>query len=244
MEKMPSYQGPDPEKIRSMFAKVAGKYDLANSVLSAGVHHLWRRKLVQLAQIQKGQKILDCATGTGDLAIALAKATGPQGQVQGTDFCVEMLDSAPSKARNQGVTVEFSQADVMALPFVDQQFDVATISFGIRNVSDPVQGLREMARVVKPGGLVLVLEFGQVTWPGLASIYNFYSTKILPQIGGLVTGQGSAYEYLQTSSQKFPSGESFLHLMQQTGLLSDLEAFPLTFGVASIYRARRMGGAK
>ncbi len=221
-----------------MFAKVAAKYDRANSVLSVGIHHLWRRQLVRLSEAKPGQKVLDCATGTGDLAIAFSKAVGPTGTVTGTDFCEEMLAPAPAKALAQGLKIQFETADVTKLPYADASFDLTSISFGIRNVGDPLQGLQEMARVTKPGGKVLVLEFSQVVLPVLAPLYNFYSEKILPKIGGLVTGQGDAYEYLQTSSRLFPAREKFTALMEQTGTLENAEYFPLTGGIACIYRAR------
>jgi len=175
---------PDSEKIRSMFSRVAANYDKANSILSVGIHHLWRTKLVKLSGAQPGQKVLDCATGTGDLAIAFKKKVGASGSVIGTDFCAEMLASAPAKAQAQGLSIQFEQADVTQLQYADHSFDICSISFGIRNVNDPVKALQEMARVTQPGGVVMVLEFGQMNLPLIGSLYNFYSEKVLPQIGG------------------------------------------------------------
>lgn len=228
--------GKDPEKIRMMFSKVAQNYDRANSVLSAGIHHLWRKKLVKWSAATPGMKILDCATGTGDLALEFKKAVGTQGEVMGTDFCAEMLIPAPAKAKAAGVEIQWQQADVTQLAFAAQQFDVVSISFGIRNVSDPVKALQEMARVTKPGGKVMILEFGQVTWPVFAELYNFYSSKILPRLGGLITGQQEAYDYLQKSSAHFPCGEEFLKMMRSTGQFSQCEFQSLTGGIAYIYR--------
>ena len=165
-----------------MFSKVAANYDKANSVLSVGIHHLWRTKLVKWSGAKPGNKVLDCATGTGDLAIAFKKAVN-QGQVIGTDFCAEMLIPAPGKAKAKGLDIEFAQADVTQLSYPDSTFDISSISFGIRNVGDPVKGLSELARVVKPGGYVMVLEFGQVDLPVFGPLYNFYSNKVLPTIG-------------------------------------------------------------
>lgn len=230
--------GRNPEVIKSMFSNVALNYDKANSVLSMGIHHLWRKKLVAWSQIQKGDRVLDCATGTGDLAIEFKKQVGSEGYVVGTDFCPEMLAIASQKVLNSPFDVEFSIADVMALPFKDNQFDVASISFGIRNVSNPIQGLKEMARVVRPGGHVFVLEFGQMNIPILGRIYNFYSEKVLPIIGGWVTGQKKAYEYLQKSSAKFPCRERFVEWMNQTESFSKVEYCSLSFGIAYIYKAR------
>lgn len=226
---------PDPEKIRSMFSKVAGKYDQANSVLSVGIHHLWRKKVIELAEPKSGMKVLDCATGTGDLAIAFKKAVGPTGQVTGTDFCVEMMETAPEKSKSQGLDITFEFADVTQLQYTDRTFDISSISFGIRNVKDPVLALNEMARVTKSGGKVVVLEFGQMTVPVIAQIYNFYSEKILPHLGGLVSGQKEAYSYLQKSSAAFPCREDFIELMKKTGQFSNMYYVPVSLGIAYIY---------
>lgn len=229
-------QSPNPEIIRNMFSKVAANYDKANSVLSVGIHHLWRKKLVKYSGAHAGQKILDCATGTGDLAIEFKKIVGPQGEVTGTDFCAEMLIPAPVKASEQSLNIQFEQADVTQLQYPDNSFDVTSISFGIRNVSDPVKALREMARVTRPGGKVMVLEFGQVNIPVFGALYNFYSNNVLPKIGGWVTGQKEAYEYLQKSSAAFPCRENFLKLMQESNAFSQMEYISLTGGIAYIYK--------
>lgn len=196
-----SKHSPNPEIIRNMFSKVAANYDKGNTVLSMGVHHLWRKKLVKYSGAKFGDKILDCATGTGDLAIEFKQKVGVVGSVTGTDFCAEMLIPAPQKAKDKGLEITFEQADVTALQYPDKQFDITSISFGIRNVSDPVKALKEMARVTKSGGKVMVLEFGQVNIPVIGTLYNYYSQNILPKIGGLVTGQKDAYEYLQNLQQ-------------------------------------------
>lgn len=218
-----------------MFSKVAANYDKANSVLSVGIHHLWRKKLVRYSGAKAGDRVLDCATGTGDLAIEFKKNVAA-GEVIGTDFCKEMLEPAPAKAKALGLDIHFEQADVTQLQFSDRQFDISSISFGIRNVSDPVKALREMARVTKPGGRVMILEFGQVNIPVFGGLYNFYSQKVLPKIGGLVTGQGEAYEYLQKSSAAFPCREGFLKLMDESQAFSQREYISLTGGIAYIYK--------
>lgn len=229
---------PNPETIRSMFSKVAANYDKANSVLSVGIHHLWRSKLVKWSGAKAGQNILDCATGTGDLAIEFKKAVGPTGKVVGTDFCAEMLIPAPGKAKAKGLEVEFAQADVTQLSYPDASFDISSISFGIRNVGDPEKGLSELARVVKPGGYVMVLEFGQVDIPVFGPIYNYYSNNVLPIIGGWVTGQKDAYEYLQKSSAAFPCRKEFVELMNKTGQFEKIEFISLTGGIAYIYKGK------
>ena len=231
-----SYQGPNPEVIRNMFKRVAPAYDRANTVLSAGIHHVWRRKLVKMANVQSGQLILDCATGTGDLAIEFKKAVGPQGKVIGTDFCAEMMTTAPAKANSQGLHIDYQVADVMNLPFADNSFDRVSISFGIRNVQDPLKALREMARVTKPGGQVLILEFGQMTTPVIKDLYGFFSERLLPVVGGWVSGEKEAYQYLQKSSAKFPSGPDFQDWMKQTGAFSSTAFTPISLGIAYIYQ--------
>lgn len=219
-----------------MFSKIAANYDRGNSVLSLGIHHLWRKKVVKFSGARRGDSVLDCATGTGDLAIEFKRAVGTEGRVIGTDFCVEMLEPAPAKAAALGLDIKFEQADATALQYGDRQFDITSISFGIRNVRDPVLALREMARVTKPGGRVMVLEFGQVQIPVFGPLYNFYSEKVLPKLGGLVTGQKEAYEYLQKSSAAFPCRGEFLALMKRSEAFSSYEYRALTGGIAYIYK--------
>ena len=222
-------------EVQRMFASIAGRYDAANEVLSLGVHKGWRRAAVRATGAAPGQRVLDCATGTGDLALELKRAVGPSGEVVGTDFCPEMLESAPAKAKRLGLDVKFEVADVLALPYPDASFDVATIAFGIRNVDDPLRCLRELARVVKPGGRVVVLEFGQPKG-AFGALYRVYSRGVMPLVGGLVTGNRAAYEYLPRTAAAFPAGERFLDLMRSAGSFSHVEARPLLFGTAFVYR--------
>jgi demethylmenaquinone methyltransferase / 2-methoxy-6-polyprenyl-1,4-benzoquinol methylase len=233
----------DPQKIKSMFSKVASGYDKANDILSAGIHHLWRKKLVKLSGAKTGDSVLDCATGTGDLAIEFKKTVGSSGSVTGTDFCKEMLDFAPAKSKKENLDITFELADVTALSYPDAQFDITSISFGIRNVADPVKGISELARVTKPGGRVCVLEFGQIQNPALNKAYQFYSTKILPKIGGTITGETDAYEYLQNSSANFPCRQEFIKLMNQAASFSSVECVPVSFGIAYIYIGTKSSGA-
>lgn len=222
------------EQVRTMFADIAPNYDKTNTVLSFGIHHLWRKTTVKTSGAQPGMSVLDCATGTGDLAIEFKKTVGSTGKVTGTDFCAEMLNFAPAKAQAAGTDVRFETADVMHLPYADNSFDIASISFGIRNVDDPVRGLAEMARVVRPGGKVMVLEFGQPN--GIFAVpYNLYSRFIIPVLGKMLTGSRAAYEYLPRTAAKFPSGKDFLGLMQKTNSFSHTAYKPLTFGVACLY---------
>ena len=222
-------------EVRQMFSSIATRYDVTNEVLSFGIHRLWRRTAIRLSGAKPGDAVLDCATGTGDLAIAFKHTVGGDGRVVGTDFCPEMLESAPAKASKEGLEIEFAVADAMDLrQYADDTFDVASISFGIRNVDDPVKCLKEMARVVKPGGRVVVLEFGQPR--GLfGGLFRFYSKVLMPFVGGLLTGNRAAYEYLPRTAAAFPAGEKFLELMDRSGAYRKRVANPLTFGTAYVY---------
>lgn len=235
--------GPDPAEIRAMFGSIARGYDRANTILSGGIHHRWRKALVRWSGVVEGEAVLDCATGTGDLAIAFARAAGSRGRVVGTDFSAPMLEPAPEKARQQGVAVTFEVADVTALPFESSSFDVASIAFGIRNVADRVQALREMARVVRPGGRVMVLEFGKPDNRVVAALFRFYSRSVLPLLGGVLTGNRAAYAYLERSAAEFPAGRDFVALMEQAGNFSTIEYRSLTGGIAYAYRAIVAGGS-
>ncbi|SMO48152.1 bifunctional demethylmenaquinone methyltransferase/2-methoxy-6-polyprenyl-1,4-benzoquinol methylase UbiE [Gracilimonas mengyeensis] len=222
------------EKVRSMFADIADDYDRINSVLSFGVHHAWRKKAVLESGAIEGDHVLDCATGTGDLAIEFKKTVGDSGYVMGTDFCAPMIEPAPAKAEEAGLKIDFEVADAMDLPYEEDTFDIASIAFGIRNVDEPVTALKEMARVVKPGGRVVVLEFGQPK--GLMKFpYELYSQHIMPAIGGWLSGNREAYTYLPRTSAEFPAGDRFLKLMGDAKSFSNRRAVKLTGGIAYVY---------
>ncbi len=227
-----NYRASDPSTIRTMFASIAGRYDRANTILSAGIHHRWRREAVRWAEARAGDRVLDGATGTGDLAIAFRLAVGAGGVVVGTDFVPEMLELARAKTSD----VRFDAADVTALPYPDDSFDIASIAFGIRNVSDPARGISELARVVRRGGRVIVLEFGQPASRAFAAFYNWYRARVLPRVGGAITGRREAYEYLERTAATFPSGETFAELMRGTHAFESVEFRPLTFGIAYLYK--------
>lgn len=217
-----------------MFASIADKYDLTNSVLSMGTHHRWRKTAVKMSGAVKGMSVLDCATGTGDLAFEFKQIVGQEGKVLGTDFCGEMMETAPAKAAERKLEVKFETADAMDLPYSDDTFDIASIAFGIRNVDNPTQCLKELARVVKPGGRVIVLEFGQPS--GLFKYpYNFYSKYVIPFVGGMITGNREAYAYLPETSANFPAGEAFIRLMKDSGKYEDYKARSLMGGIAYVY---------
>jgi len=218
-----------------MFASIAPRYDAANEILSLGIHRSWRRSAVRISGARGGQRVLDCATGTGDLALEFKRAVGPSGEVVGTDFCAAMVKPAPAKAARSGLRAGFAVADALQLPAADGAFDVASIAFGIRNVDDPVRCLREMARVVRPGGCVIVLEFGQPKGP-FGALFRAYSRGVMPVVGGLLTGNRAAYEYLPRTAAAFPAGTRFLELMRKASVFTAFEAHPLTFGTAFVYR--------
>lgn len=216
-----------------MFAEIAPRYDRTNTILSAGVHHLWRRKAVRWSGVKPGDRVLDCATGTGDLAIAFRKKVGEEGHVVGTDFVPEMIKLAREKAPRD---LYFEVADVTDLPYDDASFDVASISFGIRNVADSRKGIAEMARVVRSGGRVIVLEFGQPRTRPFSTLYELYTRRILPRLGGAVTGNPEAYDYLQRSAGRFPCGDDFAALMRESATFASIEWVPLTMGIAYLYK--------
>lgn len=226
------------DRVRAMFAQIAPRYDRLNHLLSLNIDKRWRSKTLSLLRLLPGEPVLDVCTGTGDLALALSKALGPDTEVIGSDFCSEMLDIAKSKqtkAIPDGANLRFIEADTQSLPFEDDTFQCVTVAFGLRNVSDTMRGLREMVRVTKRGGKVAVLEFSKPTAPGLKQIYNTYFLKVLPRVGqALASNDKSAYEYLPQSVQQFPCGEELASWMREAGLM-DIRLTPMTLGVVTLY---------
>jgi len=225
-------------EVRAMFARVAPRYDRANRLLSLGIDSYWRRLAVRVAGLRAGEKVLDVCAGTGDLSLCLARHDA---RVTASDFCPEMLDRAAGKAKRlpPAQRPRFLVADSLALPFSSGQFDLVTVAFGVRNLADPVAGLREMARVLRPGGRLLVLEFSKPRLPLLRGAYLFYFRRILPLLGSLISGdRQGAYAYLPRTVMAFPEGEEFLSMMTDAGLDSP-SATRASFGIASIYRAER-----
>lgn len=234
---MQTYKEPNSEKIKKMFTEIAPSYDKANNVLSLGIHHYWKKKLVELSEAKSGDMILDTATGTGDLAILFKKVVGEKGKVVATDFCEAILSFGPQKSKKLNLEIEFKVEDVTQLSFTDNLFDISSISFGIRNVNNLEKAITELARVTKSGGKVMILEFGQVKIPLLKHGYNLYSEYILPKLGGLLSGKQDAYQYLNDSSLAFPAGEDFKRIILSTGKFKSVSAKPLWGGLAYIYRA-------
>ena len=200
-------------QVRAMFDRIAGFYDLMNSVMTAGLHHRWRERAADLARLRPGDRALDVAAGTGDLAIELKRRVGPSGEVVGSDFSEGMLDIARGKAGD----VRWEWADAQALPYDDDSFSAATVGFGARNFGDLDAGLAEMVRVVRPGGRVVVLEITVPQKPPLSSFFRIWFDRIVPLLGRL-TGDPEAYDYLPNSVKRFPAPEPLAGRMAAAGL--------------------------
>ena len=209
-------------QVRAMFDRVAGGYDRLNSVMTAGLHHRWRERAVDLAQVGPGDRVLDVATGTGDLAFALARRVGGAGVVVGADFSEQMLRVARQKAQAGaagagGATVRFEQANALLLPHATGEFDAATVGFGVRNFSDLDQGLRELARVVRSGGRVVVLEMTTPQRLPLSAFFRLWFDTVVPVLGRLA-GDPDAYSYLPNSVRRFPGPQELASRMAAAGL--------------------------
>ncbi len=215
--------------VQRLFGAIARRYDLANHLLSGGLDFLWRRRAAKIVRAWAPQTVLDLATGSGDLAIALAQAC-PQAEIVGADFCLPML----LEARRKGVK-NLVQADGMKMPFADASFDVLTIAFGLRNMESWPVALAEMARVLRPRGHLLVLDFSVPPAP-FRGVYRFYLHRILPRLASLLTGEKAAYEYLGDSIETFPQGEAMLALLRTAGFLEP-KCLPLSGGIVSLYTA-------
>ncbi|MGI8921050.1 MAG: bifunctional demethylmenaquinone methyltransferase/2-methoxy-6-polyprenyl-1,4-benzoquinol methylase UbiE [Solirubrobacteraceae bacterium] len=202
-------------QVRAMFDRIAGVYDRMNGVMTAGLHHRWRARAAELAAVGPGDRVLDVATGTGDLAIELAHRVLPGGEVVGADFSTEML----SRARAKAAEIRFEQANALELPYASGEFDAATVGFGARNFADLDRGLGEMARVVRPGGRVVVLEITTPQRPPLSTFYGAWFDRVVPLLGRLA-GDPEAYEYLPNSVRRFPGPEALAARMAAAGLTS------------------------
>lgn len=232
---------PDPAAVNTMFAQVAHRYDLANRVLSAGIDLWWRRRLVRSVQSHSPARILDLATGSGDVAFALARSLGPAVRITGMDFCQPMLEVALAKQVIAGdarlAAVEFAQGDGLNLPLGDAAVDAVTIAFGLRNMADRARALAEMRRVLAPGGHLHVLEFSQpARW--LRPFYYWYMKQVSPRLAGLITGQPDAYRYLCDSIAQFPDRAGLAVEIRAAGFEA-VEAASLTGGIVALHTARR-----
>ncbi|MBY0518450.1 MAG: bifunctional demethylmenaquinone methyltransferase/2-methoxy-6-polyprenyl-1,4-benzoquinol methylase UbiE [Bacteriovoracaceae bacterium] len=226
------------DRVQGIFSQIAPKYDLVNDVMTFRMAHSWRAKTVKLSGAKPGMKILDVATGTGDFAIEFKKVVG-LGEVIGVDFCAEMLVPAPSKAKALGFDIAFKQGDAMALEFEESCFDVVSIGYGLRNVSDTGKAIKEMSRVLVPGGKLMILETGRSEWPLFSAATEFYTSKVMPVLGGMLSGSKDAYKYLDSSSKEFPYGEKLVELLKREGGFKSVVAHPLFGGVSYIYECQK-----
>ena len=226
-------------QIKTMFDNIAPTYDRLNHLLSMNVDRLWRRRAVKAVAGTNPSSILDVATGTGDLAVALARRI-PSARVTGVDLSAEMLRVAEAKIAERGLAdrIAVREGDAEHLEFADSQFDAVTVAFGVRNFEDIGAGLREMHRVLKSGGLLVVLELATPQNKPFKAIYEKYSHAVLPRIGGLVSSDDKAYEYLPASVDEFPSPERFLDMLNDAGF-ADCRAKSQSFGIATIFTARK-----
>jgi len=217
--------------INDMFNKISDKYDLLNTILSFGIHHLWKKTCVKNINLEKDKKILDCATGTGDLALKI-KAYNKKSEVYALDFSSKMLSIAKKKDKKNKII--FINGDILHLPFKDNSFNAITISFGIRNVDNIYLALNEMARVTKPGGKIIILEFGQPK-NFIKYFYKIYSFLFIPFIGKIISGHNNAYKYLPSTALSFPCAENFITLMNNSNLFTESSYISLSFGIAYLY---------
>ena len=223
--------------IGGLFDSISGTYDLLNHGLSFNIDKIWRRKAVRM--LAPCGELLDVAVGTGDLAFEIIRQ-GKAEHVTGADLSVEMMRIGREKARarNMSERVSFEEVSALSLPYADGRFDAVTCAFGVRNFSDREAGLKEMWRVLSPGGQLLVLEFSHPSVPVFRGLYNMYFNHVLPFVGGLVSGNREAYRYLNRSVRDFPEGEGFLELLRSTGFVRT-EQRRLSFGIVTIYMATK-----
>ncbi|WP_456411157.1 bifunctional demethylmenaquinone methyltransferase/2-methoxy-6-polyprenyl-1,4-benzoquinol methylase UbiE [Oceanithermus sp.] len=219
--------------VREMFGEIAPRYDLLNRLLSGGVDQRWRRLAVRMATEKAPRRILDVATGTGDVALLLKRAR-PEAEVVGGDFTPQMLELARAKAARAGMDVRFVEADALALPFADASFDAITVAFGFRNFADYERGLAEFQRVLAPGGRAVILEFPPPPRGLLGQAYRFYFNGVLPWIGGVISGRPEAYRYLPSSVERFPEPERLAEMMRAAGF-AEVRWRLLTGGIAAVH---------
>ena len=223
--------------VADVFHSVAAKYDVMNDLMSFGIHRLWKRFTIDCSGVRRGHKVLDLAGGTGDLTAKFSAIVGSEGQVILADINDSMLKVGRDKLRDKGVVgnVEYVQANAEALPFDDNTFDVITIAFGLRNVTEKEVALKSMLRVLKPGGRLLVLEFSKPEHEGLTKLYDFYSFNILPKMGQLVANDSESYQYLSESIRMHPDQDTLKQMMVNAGF-EQVEYFNLTGGIVALHR--------
>jgi demethylmenaquinone methyltransferase/2-methoxy-6-polyprenyl-1,4-benzoquinol methylase len=226
------------ERVRGVFSSVAQKYDVMNDLMSGGLHRLWKAFTIQIAGVRKGERVLDVAGGTADLSLAFARQAGEIGQVWLTDINYAMLSVGRDRMLDKGFVAPAMQCDAEKLPFPDNYFDLVTVAFGLRNMTHKDQALREMRRVLRPGGRLLVLEFSQI-WRPLSKAYDLYSFKVLPWLGKKVAGDGESYRYLAESIRMHPDQTHLAEMLREAGL-SRVEYFNLAAGAVALHRGYKI----
>jgi len=223
--------------VADVFHSVASKYDMMNDVMSFGIHRLWKRYTIEMSGVRSGQRVLDLAGGTGDLAMKFSRIVGPTGQVVLADINASMLEVGRKRLVDAGIVgnVEYAQVNAECLPFPDNHFDLITIAFGLRNVTDKDKALASMQRVLKPGGRLLVLEFSKPAVPGLSPLYDLYSFTMLPMMGKLIAGDSESYRYLAESIRMHPDQETLKGMMENAGF-DRVEYFNLSGGIVALHR--------
>ena len=221
-------------KVAGVFSSVARKYDIMNDLMSLGLHRLWKTFAINASGVKPGQRVLDVASGSGDLARAFARRVGPSGEVWATDINRDMLDVGRDRLLDHGVILPLAQCDAEALPFPSNHFDCVSVAFGLRNMTHKDKALAEMCRVLRPGGRVLVLEFSRIAKP-LKKPYDWYSFHALPWLGQRIAGDADSYRYLAESIRMHPDQESLRELMEQAGL-EDVEYLNMAAGVVALHR--------
>jgi demethylmenaquinone methyltransferase / 2-methoxy-6-polyprenyl-1,4-benzoquinol methylase len=230
-----------PDRIAGMFDAIAPRYDLLNHLLSAGIDKRWRARAIRSLRLTGRETLVDVATGTGDVALEARRAgTGGAAKVVGVDFAGAMLALALAKVRaaGEGQRIALVRGDAMSLPVPTASADAVTISFGIRNVQRPEVACREMARVLRTGGRLAILEFGMPRIPGVSALYSWYFRRMLPLIGRMISGHSGAYTYLPASVGSFPPPAEFMTILRQSGF-ADVQAVPLTLGIVYLYTGRK-----
>ncbi len=224
-------------KVAEVFHSVAGKYDLMNDLMSGGVHRLWKRMTIEMSGVRRGNSVLDIAGGTGDLTAKFSRIVGPEGTVVLADINDSMLKVGRDRLMDRGMVnnIKFSQADAQYLPFPDNTFDVITIAFGLRNVTDKDLALRSILRVLKPGGRLLVLEFSKPDNPLLSKVYDTYSFSILPKLGKLFASDADSYQYLAESIRMHPDQETLQGMMDSAGF-ENTDFHNMTGGIVALHR--------